>query len=103
VTALVSNISEDEALLEPTKLAITSFSNSLRFATHNFENEQQRNLIMEKILKSGESTNETIQEQALYCLREVAIYHYKYLGLYFELICKATGLAARSTSDKVGA
>ena len=58
---------------------------------------------MEKILAACGAADEDIQENALHCLREIAVQEYECVGQYFSHICTATGTASKSDNNKIGA
>lgn len=103
IQVLVTNISEEAAAVEITKVAIKALESSMGYTTKCFSDETDRRFIMEKILQACLHPDEDIKEYALICLRDIAEKQYFCIEGYFQQICKVTGDAANSESSKVGA
>lgn len=103
IQVLVTNISEDAAAVEITKVAIKALESSMAYTTKCFSDETDSRFIMEKILQACLHPDEDIKEYALICLRDIAENQYFCIEGYFQQICKVTGDAANSESSKVGA
>jgi importin subunit beta-1 len=76
ILALLQNLMTEEVangVLEPSRLAIAAFVDSIPFTAPNFQKEEERNFIMEKIFNACGSADESIQENSLHCLREIAV------------------------------
>ena len=86
-----------------TRVAIKALQMSISYATKCFADQTDRTFIMEKILMSCAHADEEIQENALFCLREIGQKEYVYVQEYFQQICLVTGAAAKKESPKVGA
>lgn len=106
ILALLQNLMTDEVkngVLEPTKLAIAAFKDSIPFTAPNFKQQQERDFIMSKIFEACECQDEDVQENSLMCLREIAVQEYEYIDLYFVKVCQVTGNLSKSQNSKIGA
>jgi hypothetical protein len=65
VQALVSNIIADEAFIETTLLAVRAFFNALPYTKQNFQNQAERDFIMERLFIAMKLSNEEIRVVAM--------------------------------------
>ena len=101
--ALTNNISKEAANDVSCRLAIKALLYSIPYTTVNFQNQQERDFIMAKIIDEAlQSSNVTIRETAMQCLVEICRQEYNMLGSYIEKLCQVTSHVARNDASEVG-
>lgn len=89
------------------KVAATkAMENSIEFTESNFQNPQERNMIMSTIIEAVQSDNPDVKETAFMCLVRVAENYYDHLPEYMEAIFGQTaaaikGAGVEGADDKV--
>ncbi|KAJ2001082.1 karyopherin Kap95 [Coemansia thaxteri] len=84
LTAVVQGANADEPSQEVRFAAITALYNSLEFVRNNFENEGERNVIMQTVCEATQSPDSTVQVAAYECLVRIMQLYYDKMGLYME-------------------
>lgn len=69
--ALTNNISNQEELNDPCKLAIKALLHSIPYTASNFEVPAERDFIMNKIFEALENKQVDVRENAMQCLVEI--------------------------------
>lgn len=73
------------------------------YTAQNFEVENERNLIMQKIFEALNCKDSEIRESAMQVLVEVGRQEYEYVEYYFPQIAQVTAYVANNDESKVGA
>ncbi|KAF2816051.1 importin subunit beta-1 [Mytilinidion resinicola] len=84
LTAVVQGARKEEANEEVRSAAITALSDSLEFVRTNFENEGERNYIMQVICEATQATDPRIQQGAYGCLNRIMSLYYDKMRFYME-------------------
>lgn len=82
--------------------AVVALNNSLGFTDTNFDNEAERNHIMQAICEATQSTNYKIREKAYECCATVAEFYYEKLKPYAPTLYNLTVNAIRTDEPVVG-
>ena len=101
--ALTNNISKEEANNETCRLAIKALLYSIPYTAANFQQQVERDFIMQKILDEAlQSGNVSIRETAMQCLVEIGRQEYNMIGSYIERLCQVTSHVAKTDQAEVG-
>lgn len=84
LTAVVQGARKEEANPDVRNAAITALGDSLEFVRTNFENEAERNYIMQVICEATQSTDNRIQQGAFGCLNRIMGLYYDKMRFYME-------------------
>lgn len=84
LTAVVQGARKEETDLEVRKAAITALSDSLEFVKTNFDNEGERNYIMQVVCEATQSGDEHIESGAFGCLNRIMGLYYDKMKFYME-------------------
>ena len=84
LTAVVQGARKEEQNLEVRLAAINSLSDSLEFVRTNFENEGERNYIMQVICEATQSGDSRIEASAYGCLNRIMGLYYDKMKFYME-------------------
>ncbi|KAI9711200.1 MAG: karyopherin beta [Bogoriella megaspora] len=84
LTAVVQGARKEEPELEVRVSAITALGDSLEFVRTNFENEGERNYIMQVICEATQASDERIQQGAYGCLNRIMGLYYDKMRFYME-------------------
>ena len=103
ILALTTNITDDLGNPEPTLLSIKALCKSIPYVAPNFQVQNERDFIMQKVFLTCKHPEEEIMQYGLECLRDIAVQEYESVSFYFLEICQVTEAATKSTSCKVGA
>ena len=100
LTAVVAGMRDPtvEIKLSATK----AMENSIEFTTENFQNEEERNVIMAAILESAQCPNQDVMKHAFMCLVKVAENYYDELPAYMEAIFGQTAAAIKNAGAEEG-
>lgn len=82
LTAIVHGMREEETSNYIRLAATTALLNSLDFAKQNFENENERNMLMQVICNATQSTETGIKVAALQCLVKIMSLYYHCMEPY---------------------
>ena len=109
---ILNAIASGMAVTQPldVKLSAThALSNSLEFIKANFENESERNMIMQMIFSvvqnpsqqqaNGAVSDAKLKTAALQCLVEIATQYYKHLAPYMTVIFQLTSASIQANID----
>ena len=101
LTAVVAGMRAPDA--EPgVRLAATcALSNALEFAATNFENEDERNYLMQVVCEGAVAADPRVREAAFECLAKIAAAHYEQLPRYMTDLFALTHRAVRSDDEDV--
>lgn len=101
--ALTNNISKDEGQVEACRLAVKALHHAVPYATVNFQSQEERDFIMNKILDEAlGSSNVTIRETAMQCLVEIGRQEYEKMGAYMARLSQITAQVAKHDASEVG-
>ncbi|KAF1995750.1 ARM repeat-containing protein [Amniculicola lignicola CBS 123094] len=84
LTAVVQGARKEEPNNEIRNAALTALSDSLEFVRVNFENEGERNYIMQVICEATQADDSRIQQGAYGCLNRVMGLYYDKMRFYME-------------------
>ncbi|KAI4833848.1 ARM repeat-containing protein, partial [Aureobasidium sp. EXF-8846] len=84
LTAVVQGARKEEANPDVRNAAITALGDSLEFVRTNFENEGERNYIMQVICEATQADDNRIQQGAYGCLNRIMGLYYDKMRFYME-------------------
>ena len=84
LTAVVQGARKEEENGDVRFAAMTALGDSLEFVKSNFENEGERNYIMQVICEATQSTDFRIQQAAFGCLNRIMALYYDKMRFYME-------------------
>ncbi|KAL8872567.1 MAG: hypothetical protein Q9174_001825 [Haloplaca sp. 1 TL-2023] len=84
LTAVVQGARKEETNLEVRHAAIVALSDSLEFVRTNFDNEGERNYIMQVICEATQSGDSRIESGAYGCLNRIMALYYDKMRFYME-------------------
>ncbi|KAL9087407.1 MAG: hypothetical protein Q9165_006704 [Trypethelium subeluteriae] len=84
LTAVVQGARKEETNNDVRQHAITALGDSLEFVRSNFENEGERNYIMQVICEATQAQDERIQQGAYGCLNRIMGLYYDKMRFYME-------------------
>ncbi|KJX95888.1 importin subunit beta-1 like protein [Zymoseptoria brevis] len=84
LTAVVQGARKEEPNNEIRNAAITALGDSLEFVRTNFENEGERNYIMQVICEATQADDNRIQQGAYGCLNRIMGLYYEKMRFYME-------------------
>ena len=84
LTAVVQGARKEEANVDVRNAAITALSDSLEFVRTNFENEGERNYIMQVVCEATQSGDNRIEAGAFGCLNRIMGLYYDKMKFYME-------------------
>ena len=84
LTAVVQGARKEETNADVRNAAITALSDSLEFVRTNFENEGERNYIMQVICEATQSEDTRIQAGSFGCLNRIMGSYYEKMRFYME-------------------
>ena len=84
LTAVVQGARKEEGNLDVRLAAINSLSDSLEFVRTNFENEGERNYIMQVICEATQSGDNRIEASSYGCLNRIMGLYYDKMKFYME-------------------
>lgn len=90
LTAVVQGMRKEEASADVRLAATTALSNAVEFAAHNFDNDNERNFIMQVVCDATLAQDVRIRTAAFQCLHQIAGAYYTKLPAYMEDIYKLT-------------
>lgn len=102
LTAVVASMRPDESDMELRLAATTALNNALEFAHSNFENEGERNYLMQMICYGTQASDERVRQSSWECLVRIASFYYVHLPTYMGDIFALTQKAVREDEEAVG-
>jgi importin subunit beta-1 len=84
LTAVIQGARKEEANNDVRYAAVSALSDSLEFVRSNFENEGERNYIMQVICEATQSTDLRVQQGAFGCLNRIMGLYYDKMRFYME-------------------
>ncbi|KAJ2497903.1 karyopherin Kap95 [Coemansia sp. RSA 1972] len=84
LTAVIQGATAEEQSQEVRYAAITALLNSLEFVRQNFENEGERNVIMQTVCEATQSPDSNVQAAAFECLVRIMQLYYDKMRFYME-------------------
>lgn len=84
LTAVVQGARKEETNLDVRNSAITALSDSLEFVRTNFENEGERNYIMQVVCEATQSGDGRIEAGSYACLNRIMAIYYDKMKFYME-------------------
>ncbi|KAL8718727.1 MAG: hypothetical protein Q9225_004168 [Loekoesia sp. 1 TL-2023] len=102
LTAVVQGARKEETNLDVRYAAIVALSDSLEFVRSNFDNEGERNYIMQVICEATQSGDSRIESGAYGCLNRIMALYYDKMRFYMEkALFGLTILGMRSQEEDV--
>ncbi|KAL3122426.1 hypothetical protein niasHT_001461 [Heterodera trifolii] len=102
LTAIVHGMRDEETSNYVRLAATTALLNSLEFAKHNFENEAERNIIMQVTCNATQSTDRNVRVVALQCLVRIMSLYYRHMEPYMgRALFQITLQAMKDAEDDV--
>lgn len=99
LTAVVQGMRRDEPDPEVRLAATTALYNALEFAHSNFENDQERNYIMQVVCEGTVSPEPRVRQASLECLVKIAASYYDKLAQYMTHILEITARAVKDPEE----
>lgn len=84
LTAVVQGARKEETNADVRNAAITALGDSLEFVRTNFENEGERNYIMQVVCEATQSDDDRVQQGAFGCLNRIMGLYYDKMRFYME-------------------
>ncbi|KAJ1646176.1 karyopherin Kap95 [Coemansia asiatica] len=84
LTAVIQGANSEEPSQDVRFAAITALYNSLEFVRQNFENEGERNVIMQTVCEATQSPSVNVQIAAFECLVRIMQLYYDKMSFYME-------------------
>ncbi|KAI9753557.1 MAG: hypothetical protein M4579_005099 [Chaenotheca gracillima] len=84
LTAVVQGARKEETNVDVRHAAITALGDSLEFVRTNFDNDGERNYIMQVICEATQSEDERVQQGAFGCLNRIMALYYDKMRFYME-------------------
>ncbi|KAJ2785647.1 karyopherin Kap95 [Coemansia interrupta] len=84
LTAVIQGANSEEPSQEVRFAAITALLNSLEFVNENFNNEGERNVIMQTVCEATQSPSSEVQIVAFECLVRIMHFYYDKMSFYME-------------------
>ncbi|KAJ1664277.1 karyopherin Kap95 [Coemansia sp. RSA 1646] len=84
LTAVIQGANSEEPSQDVRFAAITALYNSLEFVRINFENDGERNVIMQTVCEATQSPSTNVQVAAFECLVRIMQLYYDKMGFYME-------------------
>ncbi|KAJ2583143.1 karyopherin Kap95, partial [Coemansia sp. RSA 1836] len=102
LTAVIQGANSEEPSQEVRFAAITALYNSLEFVRQNFENEGERNVIMQTVCEATQSPDPTVQVAAYECLVRIMQLYYDKMSFYMEkALLGLTVTGMKHAEDKI--
>ncbi|KAG1660011.1 hypothetical protein FOA52_009831 [Chlamydomonas sp. UWO 241] len=100
LTAVVAGMAATEPD-ESRLAATTALCNAIEFAEHNFENDQERNMVMQVVCQGTQSPEIRIRTASFECLHEIAAMYYGKLPTYMTELYNITVKAMKEDQEEV--
>jgi importin subunit beta-1 len=100
LTAVVAGMSSTEPN-ESRLAATTALCNAIEFAVHNFENDNERNMLMQVVCQGTQSPEFRIRTASFECLHEIAAMYYHKLPAYMTELYNVTVKAVKEDQEEV--
>ncbi|KAJ2724939.1 karyopherin Kap95 [Coemansia sp. Benny D115] len=84
LTAVIQGADSKEPSQEVRYAAVVALYNSLEFVRQNFENDNERNVIMQTVCEATQSPNVNVQVAAFECLVRIMQLYYDKMSFYME-------------------
>uniref|UniRef100_A0A5S6Q6N0 Importin N-terminal domain-containing protein n=1 Tax=Trichuris muris TaxID=70415 RepID=A0A5S6Q6N0_TRIMR len=102
LTAIVHGMRQEEQSTYVRLVATEALNNSLEFTRSNFENEYERNVIMQVVCNCTQSDSTRVKVLALQCLVKIVSLYYEYMEVYMKQALFAISVEAmKSDVDEV--
>lgn len=101
LTAVMQGMRQDEPDADVRLAATTALRDALQFARTNFENDNERNYIMQVTCEGTLSPDAKIQTAAWDCLSNIAMSYYEKLPAYMTDVFALSQRAIRSSDEEV--
>ncbi|MQL80033.1 hypothetical protein Taro_012476 [Colocasia esculenta] len=101
LTAVVQGMNQLEPSIEVQLAAVKSLYNALDFAQVNFENEMERNYLMNVVCDTATSKELEIRKAAFECLVSISSMYYEFLDPYMPTLYNLTANAVKGDEEPV--
>ncbi|CDW54220.1 importin subunit beta 1 [Trichuris trichiura] len=99
LTAIVHGMRQEETSNYVRLVATEALYNSLEFTRSNFENEWERNVIMQVVCNCTQSSSVQVKVLALQCLVKIVSLYYDYMEVYMKEALFSISVEAMKSSD----
>ena len=100
LTAVVQGARKEEPNPDVRFAGITALSDSIEFVKTNFDNEGERNYIMQVICEATQASDSRIQAGAFGCLNRVVSLYYDYMKFYMEKALYGLSVVGMRSEDE---
>lgn len=100
LTAIVAGMRPEETHTDTRLAATEALSNAIVFAEHNFDNDQERNYIMQMVMQGTQAADARIRAASFQCLHEIASSYYSKLPAYMQDIFSLTVTTIRKEQEE---
>ena len=100
LTAVVQGARKEEANLDVRYAGITALSDSIEFVRTNFENEGERNYIMQVVCEATQAGDARIQAGAFGCLNRIVAMYYDKMKFYMEKALYGLSISGMRNEDE---
>ncbi|KAI6178497.1 Importin N-terminal domain-containing protein [Aphelenchoides besseyi] len=102
LTAIIHGMRAEQPSAHVRLSATTALFNSLEFTHNNFENEQERNVIMENVCQATQAADNATRVAALQCLVKIMSLYYQHMERYMiSALYPITVSAMKSQIDEI--
>lgn len=99
LTAIINSLRIQESNERVRIAGAQALCNSLEFCKNAFENQTERNYIMQVVCEATQSNNVKLQVAALQCLCRIMSLYYKYMEMYMHQALFAITMSAVNSED----
>jgi len=100
LTAVVNGAVKEEPNQEVRLAAIQALTNSLEFTRANFDQETERNYIMQVVCEATQSENESVKVAAFECLVRIMQLYYEKMELYMQKALYGLTITGMKSDDE---
>ncbi|KAI5959568.1 kap95 [Candida pseudojiufengensis] len=98
--AIIQGVQSNEPSTNVRITALNALVNSLEFIKFNFENEGERNYIMQVVCEATQADNSELQASAFGCLARIMSLYYRFMSLYMEKALYGLTVSGMQSSDE---
>jgi len=101
LTAVVQGMRKEEPNAEVRKAATVALNNALEFVKSNFENDVERNYIMQTVCEAATADSQPVRMAAYECIVKIAGLYYAKLAPYMQALFQLTFEEIKSGAEEV--
>ncbi|KAI5953311.1 kap95 [Candida jiufengensis] len=98
--AIIQGVQSNEPSNAVRVTALNALVNSLEFIKYNFENEGERNYIMQVVCEATQADDSELQASAFGCLARIMSLYYRFMSLYMEKALYGLTVSGMQSSDE---